>query len=229
MGWSQPAFFHLVIGHGWWYQLNSQWRNVGFLYFFQGKASSLYVNIAIHVAHAAKGLDFSISGDFSMLMRSFEKFRPPQEIQSPAWRTSSMYFQSFMKASHKPLLLTSDRNLILKMCVFLVLASAKWVRELHIFSFDFWHLREMEIVYLLLLSRLCCQDDELIYPRCQVRGVNDSTLHNFAGVDKNEMLLHNLVWVVRCYIRRIWQYRPACSHLMLIGQVNKEVSKHIII
>ena len=115
---------------------------------------------ALNSVFALKGLDLADSRPISMLIRSFSKSVRPEELRPPAWDVT-LVLQSLTQAPYEPLQTSDESFLAQKTLFLLVLASAKWIGELHSLSHYISHSRDWSKVSFAFVAGFVAKTQDL--------------------------------------------------------------------
>ena len=172
-------------------------------------------------------MDLSTSREISMLMRSFAKSVPPREIRPPEWDVT-LVLSSLTRAPFEPLGQATLRNVTLKTCFLLALASAKRVGELHGISHEVRHSRGWNSLTFSYVPDFVAKTQDPSVFDAKYESFTVPSLRDFTDGDQDEMLLCP-VRAVREYLKRTRMFRPELPRLFLsTGLRRKMVSKNSI-
>ena len=176
-----------------------------------------------------RGTDVSNNKDLSDLMLAFEQQRPVAHREVPKWDLS-LVLGSFTKVPFEPLTTSSLKNLTLKTCFLLSLATAKRVSEIQAFSNIICHSEDWSSITLTF--------DPSFIAKTQRPGDHSSALSPVTIPSLEHTLSPDLADVSLCPVRAVREYlskteglRDKNSKRLFISFQpgrNKDVSKNTI-
>ena len=163
----------------------------------------------------------------SPIFRSFERSRPPREIQRLDWNLS-LILQCLSQPPFEPLKLASDKHLTWKTSFSVALASTKRASELHCLSFCVRHSRSWRPCTFSFLTDFVAKTQNPFVPDSRFDDLLIPSLDNFVDSDRDELLL--------IPVRALCKYLPGLSNILLIleglfistGTRSKRVSRNTI-